>query len=99
MLITRMSVGMNILNPALTGRAFLFFAYPAQISGDKVWAAVDGMSQASPLGQIADSSMTLTATWWDSFIGLIPGSMGETSTLAILIGAAFLIFTKIRSCL
>jgi len=90
-------VGMNILNPALTGRAFLFFAYPAQISGDKVWAAVDGMSQASPLGQIADTSMTLTATWWDSFIGLIPGSMGETSTLAILIGAAILIITKIGS--
>ncbi len=90
-------VGMNILNPALTGRAFLFFAYPAQISGDKVWAAVDGMSQATPLSQFADNSMQLTSTWWDSFIGLIPGSMGETSALAILIGAAILIFTKIGS--
>ncbi|MCF6269822.1 MAG: NADH:ubiquinone reductase (Na(+)-transporting) subunit B [Melioribacteraceae bacterium] len=90
-------VGMNILNPALTGRAFLFFAYPAQISGDKVWAAVDGMSQATPLSQFADNSMELTATWWNSFIGLIPGSMGETSALAILIGAAILIITKIGS--
>jgi len=91
-------VGMNILNPALTGRAFLFFAYPAEISGDKVWAAVDGMSQASPLGQFADGSMVVTASsWWNSFIGLIPGSMGETSTLAILIGAAILIITKIGS--
>jgi len=90
-------VGMNILNPALTGRAFLFFAYPAQISGDKVWAAVDGLSQATPLGQIADTSMHLTYSWWDSFIGLIPGSMGETSTLAILIGAFILIATKIGS--
>ena len=80
-------VGMNILNPALTGRAFLFFAYPAQISGDKVWVAVDGMSQATPLAQLADTSMHLTYSWWDSFIGLIPGSMGETSTLAVLIGA------------
>ena len=90
-------VGMNILNPALTGRAFLFFAYPAQISGDKVWAAVDGMSQASPLGQFADSAMNVTYSWWDTFIGLVPGSMGETSTLAILIGAAILILTKIGS--
>ena len=90
-------VGMNILNPALTGRAFLFFAYPAQISGDKVWAAVDGLSRATPLGQLADNSMQLAYTWWDSFIGLIPGSMGETSTLAILIGAFILIVTKIGS--
>jgi Na+-transporting NADH:ubiquinone oxidoreductase subunit B len=90
-------VGMNILNPALTGRAFLFFAYPAQISGDKVWVAVDGMSQATPLAQLADTSMHLTYSWWDSFIGLIPGSMGETSTLAILIGAFILIVTKIGS--
>jgi len=90
-------VGMNILNPALTGRAFLFFAYPAQISGDKIWVAVDGMSQATPLAQLADTSMHLTYSWWDSFIGLIPGSMGETSTLAILIGAVILIVTKIGS--
>jgi len=90
-------VGMNILNPALTGRAFLFFAYPAQISGDKVWIAVDGLSQATPLAQLADSAMHLSYSWWDAFIGLIPGSMGETSTLAILIGALILIVTGIGS--
>ena len=90
-------VGMNILNPALTGRAFLFFAYPVQISGDKVWMAVDGLSQATPLAQFADTTMNLSYTWWDSFIGLIPGSMGETSTLAILIGALILIVTGIGS--
>ncbi len=88
-------VGMNILNPALTGRAFLFFAYPAAISGDKVWAAVDGMSLATPLSEFAINATH--ASWWDSFIGLIPGSMGETSTLAILIGAVILIVTKIGS--
>ena len=90
-------VGMNILNPALTGRAFLFFAYPIQISGDKVWMAVDGLSQATPLAQLADTTMNLSYSWWNSFIGLIPGSMGETSTLAILIGALILIVTGIGS--
>lgn len=90
-------VGMNILNPALTGRAFLFFAYPIQISGDKVWMAVDGLSQATPLAQFADTTMNLSYSWWDSFIGLVPGSMGETSTLAILIGALILIVTGIGS--
>ena len=90
-------VGMNILNPALTARAFLFFAYPAQISGDKVWVAVDGISSATPLAQFADQTLTFTASWWDSFIGLIPGSMGETSTLAALIGAVILILTRIGS--
>lgn len=90
-------VGMNILNPALTARAFLFFAYPAQISGDKVWVAVDGLSQATPLAQYADTAMTVSASWWDAFIGLIPGSMGETSTLAILIGAVILIISKVGS--
>ncbi|MEN8192522.1 MAG: NADH:ubiquinone reductase (Na(+)-transporting) subunit B [Bacteroidota bacterium] len=90
-------VGMNILNPALTARAFLFFAYPAQISGDKVWVAVDGMSQATPLAEFADTTMTLSYTWWEAFIGLMPGSMGETSTLAILIGALILIVTGIGS--
>jgi len=90
-------VGMNILNPALTGRAFLFFAYPAQISGDKVWVAVDGLSQATPLAQFADSTMNLSYSLWDSFIGLIPGSMGETSTFAILIGALILLVTGIGS--
>ncbi|GJQ61709.1 MAG: Na(+)-translocating NADH-quinone reductase subunit B [Melioribacteraceae bacterium] len=90
-------VGMNILNPALTARAFLFFAYPAEISGDKVWVAVDGLSQATPLAQYADTAMTVSASWWDAFIGVIPGSMGETSTLACLIGAFILIISKVGS--
>ena len=90
-------VGMNILNPALTARAFLFFAYPAAISGDKVWVAVDGLSRATPLSNFASSAANVTASWWNSFIGLIPGSMGETSTLAILIGAVILIITGIGS--
>jgi Na+-transporting NADH:ubiquinone oxidoreductase subunit B len=90
-------VGMNILNPALTSRAFLFFAYPAQISGDKVWVAVDGVSKATPLAELADTTMNLSASWLDSFLGFIPGSMGETSALACLIGAVILIFTGIGS--
>jgi Na+-transporting NADH:ubiquinone oxidoreductase subunit B len=93
-------VGMNILNPALTARAFLFFAYPAQISGDKVWVAVDGLSKATPLAQFADPVVTIangTYSLWDSFIGLIPGSMGETSALACLIGAIILIVSKVGS--
>jgi Na+-transporting NADH:ubiquinone oxidoreductase subunit B len=90
-------VGMNILNPALVGRAFLFFAYPAQISGDKVWVAVDGISRATPLAELADPAMRVSATWTDAFLGLIPGSMGETSTLACLIGALILIVTGIGS--
>jgi len=90
-------VGMNVLNPALVGRAFLFFAYPAQISGDRVWVAVDSVSQATPLAQAADSAMQLSASWWDAFLGLIPGSMGETSTLACLIGAVILLVTGIAS--
>lgn len=91
-------VGMNILNPALTARAFLFFAYPAQISGDKVWTAIDGFSQATPLAQFADSALKMSSfSWWDSFTGLIPGSMGETSTIACLIGAAILIISGIGS--
>ncbi len=91
-------VGMNILNPALTGRAFLFFAYPAQISGDKVWLAVDGISKATPLAKFAEGTFhTAGYSWWDAFYGFIPGSMGETSTLAILIGAAILLITQIGS--
>lgn len=90
-------VGMNILNPALVGRAFLFFAYPAQISGDAVWVGVDGVSQATPLSQFADKALEVTSSWWDAFYGLIPGSMGETSTLAILIGAVILILSGIGS--
>jgi Na+-transporting NADH:ubiquinone oxidoreductase subunit B len=90
-------VGMNIFNPALVGRAFLFFAYPAQISGDKVWVAVDAVSKATPLAQLTAGSTALEYSWWQAFIGTIPGSMGETSTLACLIGAAVLIMTGIGS--
>jgi Na+-transporting NADH:ubiquinone oxidoreductase subunit B len=90
-------VGMNVLNPALTARAFLFFAYPAQISGDAVWVAVDGFSKATPLAEIADPLMNLSVTWKDAFIGIMPGSMGETSALACLIGAFILIISGIAS--
>ena len=94
--------GMNILNPALTARAFLFFAYPSWMSGDKVWvhgAGVDGYSGATILGDLA-SSTTHTGLSWSPFemiIGTIPGSVGETSLIAILIGAAFLMITGIGS--
>jgi Na+-transporting NADH:ubiquinone oxidoreductase subunit B len=90
-------VGMNILNPALTARAFLFFAYPAEISGDKVWVAVDGVSRATPLAELADPLMTNSVSWMDAFLGFIPGSMGETSVLACLIGAAVLIISRVGS--
>ena len=97
--------GMNIFNPALVVRAFLFFAYPAQISGDRVWVALDGFSSASPLAVVAEGAETpivdvLAAqgvTWWNSFIGLIPGSIGETSTLAILLGIGLLLITGVGS--
>ncbi|MDP1557533.1 MAG: NADH:ubiquinone reductase (Na(+)-transporting) subunit B [Nitrosomonas sp.] len=93
--------GKNFLNPALVGRAFLYFAYPAEITGDQVWVAVDGFSSATPLSLGALGGMdTITVagyTWWNAFIGLIPGSLGETSTLACLIGAVFLIYTKVAS--
>lgn len=90
-------VGMNIFNVALTSRVFLFFAYPANISGDKVWVAVDGLSRATPLAQYADPLLDFTYNWWDAFWGFIPGSMGETSVVACLIGAVILIVTKIGS--
>lgn len=90
-------VGFNIFNPALVARAFLFFAYPAQISGDKVWVAVDGISRATPLAQLSDPAMTVATTWLNSFLGFIPGSMGETSTLACLIGALILIVSGVGS--
>ncbi|PXX97484.1 NADH:ubiquinone reductase (Na(+)-transporting) subunit B [Halomonas sp. LBP4] len=92
--------GKNFLNPALTGRAFLYFAYPAQISGDAVWVAADGFTGATPLSiafQENMAALTSQYSWWDAFIGFIPGSMGEVSTLAILIGAAVLLWTKIAS--
>jgi Na+-transporting NADH:ubiquinone oxidoreductase subunit B len=89
--------GRNIFNPALTGRVFLFFAYPAQISGDTVWVAVDGVTRATPLAEAADPALSLSVSWIDAFIGFIPGSMGETSALAALIGAVILIVTGIGS--
>jgi Na+-transporting NADH:ubiquinone oxidoreductase subunit B len=90
-------VGMNIFNPALVGRAFLFFAYPAEISGDKVWIAMDGISRATPLAELADQTLHLSVSWKDAFLGFIPGSMGETSALACIIGAVILIITGIGS--
>ena len=103
--------GMNILNPALTARAFLFFAYPTYMSGDKVWieglikgeGIVDGFSGATALGQAAVNEPQILNTngevmsGMDMFLGVIPGSIGETSVLAILIGAAFLIYTGVGS--
>jgi Na+-transporting NADH:ubiquinone oxidoreductase subunit B len=118
--------GMNILNPALTIRAFLFFAYPTWMSGDKVWVhdavnrvgTADAISGETMLGYYAKAGQELTVkgangvadvvttygdranelySTWDKFAGFIPGSVGETSTLLILLGAAFLIFTKIGS--
>ncbi|HHR5902148.1 TPA: NADH:ubiquinone reductase (Na(+)-transporting) subunit B [Providencia alcalifaciens] len=97
--------GRNFLNPALAGRAFLFFAYPAQISGDLVWTAADGFSGATPLSQWATggvSSLVNTVTgepitWMQAFLGNMPGSIGEVSTLMIFIGGAFIIFFRIAS--
>jgi len=90
--------GMNFLNPALSARAFLFFAYPGQISGN-VWVAAtppDGLSGATWLSSYAEGSGHLQGlTFGDAFLGLIPGSMGETSVLAILLGAALLLVTRI----
>ena len=93
--------GYNIFNPALLARAFIFFAYPGAISGDRVWT-VDGISQATPLlqasSQQGSQALELLGNqfnWWDMFYGCIPGSIGETSTLAILIGGAFLLITKV----
>ena len=97
-------VGFNLLNPALTARAFLFFAYPASMSGDKVWVAVDGATMATPLGVATQAGVTgsgglveMGYTIRDSFIGLIPGSIGEVSTFACLMGAGILIVTGIGS--
>ena len=103
--------GMNILNPALTIRAFLFFAYPTWMSGDKVWvhgadprvqdlaagATPDAISGETILGGLAQNKGTLNYDVVDMFFGFIPGSVGETSTLLILLGGLFLIFTKIGS--
>lgn len=92
--------GKNFLNPALTGRAFLFFAYPAQISGDLVWTAVDGFSGATALSiaqQGGVEGLNHALSWGQAFIGTMQGSVGETSTLAIFIGGAILLMTGIAS--
>jgi Na+-transporting NADH:ubiquinone oxidoreductase subunit B len=103
--------GMNIVNVALTARAFLFFAYPTSMSGDKVWLAgneVDGVSGSTALGDLASfmsdkpvfenlDAYTSNYSLMDSFMGMIPGSIGETSTLACLIGAAILVLTGVGS--
>mgnify|MGYP001243634385 CR=1 FL=1 len=102
-------VGMNIFNPALIARAFVYFAYPTAISGDKVWAiGPDGYSGATalsiPAAAVNADSVNLLNnvtqfdySWWNMFIGFIPGSVGETSKILILLGACFLIITKIAS--
>ena len=110
--------GFNIFNPALTARAFLFFAYPAHMSGDNAWVAKPGsyypqgnvdeyITQATPLGDLANAEYVkdtvqnvpsiIEYSWWDMFVGFVPGSIGETSTICILIGALFLIVTGIGS--
>ena len=98
--------GMNILNPALTARVFLFFAYPSKMSGNEVWIdtslekgqkLVDGFSGATPLGDAASGFADKIPGIRESFLGMIPGSIGETSTLACLIGAAILLYTGIGS--
>ena len=92
--------GKNFLNPALTGRAFLFFAYPGSISGDEVWVALDGYTGATPLGLGPVGGMaaiTENYTWTQAFLGYLPGSLGSTSTLACLLGAVFLIYTRVAS--
>ena len=97
--------GMNILNPALTIRAFLFFAYPTWMSGDKVWVheaveragTADAISGETLLGAYAQNSSLAGIDYMDMFFGFIPGSVGETSKLLIIIGALFLIFTKVGS--
>ena len=92
--------GKNFLNPALTGRAFLYFAYPAQISGDTVWTAVDGFSGATSLSWAASGGVEALESqigWANAFTGTIQGSMGETLTLAVLAGGAVLLIMKIAS--
>ena len=92
--------GKNFLNPALTGRAFVFFAYPAEMSGDAVWVAVDGFTGASALSVVASDGLAALQnqmTWMDAFFGRMAGSVGEVSTLAIFIGGAVLLYTRIAS--
>ncbi len=95
-------VGKNFMNPALASRAFIYFAYPAQMTGNEVWTTVDGVSGATALATIAESEpgswhQSLDITWTQAFVGNISGSMGETSTLACLLGAFILLVTGIAS--
>lgn len=92
--------GRNFLNPALSGRAFLYFAYPAQMSGDAIWTAADGFSGATWLSQAASGNITdwgFTADWWSAFFGNIQGSVGEVSTLMLMLGGLFIIYLRIAS--
>ncbi len=93
--------GKNFLNPALAGRAFLFFAYPSDMSGD-VWNVIDGYSGATPLAAGAAAAVhqidyVINENWWNAFYGLIPGSIGEVSTLMILVGGLLLAYLRIAS--
>jgi len=95
-------VGRNFMNPALAARASIFFAYPAQMTGDMIWTGVDGVTSATVLSQFAAAVPgapmdTLSSTWLQSFLGTVPGSMGETSALACLFGAFILLLTGIAS--
>jgi Na+-transporting NADH:ubiquinone oxidoreductase subunit B len=95
--------GRNFMNPALVGRAFLYFAHAPQMSGDRVWVAVDGFSGATSLGLLAAAQPpdvyleSLHVSWLQAFLGTIPGSLGETSALACLLGAVLLIATGVGS--
>lgn len=91
--------GMNFLNPALLARAFLFFAFPSSMSGDNVWIAekADAFSGATPLAEMMVGADFPSTSFWDMFLGIMPGSIGETSSIAILLGAAFLLITGIGS--
>ncbi len=94
--------GRNFMNPALAARAFIFFAYPAHMSGDGVWTVVDGVSSATALSKLAaagsgSAARILDMSWGQAFLGVMPGSFGETSTLACLLGAALLLVTGIAS--
>lgn len=91
--------GRNFLNPALAGRAFLFFAYPLSMSGDTSWVVADGFSGATALSQAAQGTLEFgfNQDWWDNFLGFIPGSVGEVSTLALLLGGAVIVYMRIAS--
>ncbi|ABV38034.1 NADH:ubiquinone oxidoreductase, subunit B [Shewanella sediminis HAW-EB3] len=91
--------GRNFLNPALAGRAFLFFAYPLSMSGDTSWVVADGFTGATALSQAAQGTLEFgfNQDWWDNFLGFIPGSVGEVSTLALLLGGAVIVYARIAS--